>query len=218
MRIAHAIALGASVLIGATGCKDYLSGPSLGGNNPNAVQNLKDATSLYVGIEAAQAQNLVSQFSRWMGEYTQQTAGVARQQAGYDLYVIGPTDVDGAFSAFYAGLNEGGGGAADARNIQIFAAAAHDSLFKGIAMVWEAMMVGEAASIWGAVPYSQAFNPTAFPTPKYDDQLTVFKEVETTLDSALIYLNCTTNDVNKASTNIGPTGKVAGVARAAEIN
>src|SRR5580704_2221601 len=115
MRIAHAIALGAAVLIGATGCKDYLSGPSLGGNNPNAVQNLKDATSLYVGIEAAQAQNFTSQFARWMGEYMQQTAGVSRQQAGYDLYVVGPTDVDGSFSAFYAGLNEGGGGAADAR-------------------------------------------------------------------------------------------------------
>jgi|HubBroStandDraft_6_1064221.scaffolds.fasta_scaffold21467_2 hypothetical protein len=217
MRIAHAIALGAAVLIGATGCKDYLSGPSLGGNNPNAVQNLKDATSLYVGIEAAQAQNFTSQFARWMGEYMQQTAGVSRQQAGYDLYVVGPTDVDGSFSAFYAGLNEGGGGAADARNVQIFATAAHDSLFKGIAMVWEAMMVGEAASIWGDMPYSQAFNPSAFPTPKYDPQMTVFNEVETTLDSALIYLNCTPNDVNPTSTNIGPTGKIAGVPRAAEI-
>jgi len=217
MRIAHAIALGAAVLIGATGCKDYLSGPSLGGNNPNAVQGLKDATSLYVGLEAAQAQNFVSQFSRWMGEYTQQTAGVSRQQAGYDIYVVGPTDVDGVFSSFYAQNNAGGGGAADARNIQIFAAAAHDSLFKGIAMVWEAMLIGETASIWGAVPYSQAFQPTTYPTPKYDDQITVFKEVETTLDSALIYLNCTPNDVNTASTNIGPTGQIAGVARAAEV-
>ena len=217
MRIAHAIALGAAVLIGATGCKDYLSGPSLGGKNPNAVQGLKDATSLYVGLEAAQAQNFVSQFSRWMGEYTQQTAGVSRQQAGYDLYVVGPTDADGVFAAFWAGNGEGGGGAADARNIQIFAAAATDSLFKGIAMVWEAMIIGEAASIWGAVPYSQAFNPTTYPTPKYDDQITVFKEVETTLDSALIYLHSVPNDVNPASTNIGPTGQIAGVARAAEI-
>jgi hypothetical protein len=217
MRIAHAIALGAAVLIGATGCKDYLSGPSLGGKNPNAVQALKDATSLYVGLEAAQAQNFVSQFSRWMGEYTQQTAGVSRQQAGYDLYVVGPTDADGVFAAFWAGNGEGGGGAADARNIQTFAAITHDSLFKGIAMVWEAMIIGEAASIWGAVPYSQAFSPTTYPTPKYDDQITVFKEVETTLDSALIYLSSVPNDVNPNSTNIGPSGQIAGVARAAEI-
>ena len=217
MRIAHAIALGASLLVGVTGCKDYLSGPSLGGNNPNAVQNLKDATSLYVGLEAAQAQAFTDQFSRWMGEYTQQTAGVARQQAGYDLYVVGPGDVDGTYSAFYAGLNEGGGGAADARNIEIFAATAHDSLFKGIAMVWEGMIIGECASIFGATPYSQAFNPSAFPQPKYDDQITVFKEVETTLDSALIYLKSTPNDVNPTSTNIGPTGSIATVARSAEI-
>jgi starch-binding outer membrane protein, SusD/RagB family len=218
MRIASAIALGVSLMVGAAGCHDYLSGPSLGANNPNSVQHLKDPTSLYVGLEAAQAQNFSSQFARWMGEFTQQTAGVARQQQGYDLYVIGPGDVDNAFSAFYAGLNEGGGGGGDARIIQQLAQTAHDSLFKGIAMVWEAMIIGEAASVWGDVPYSQAFNATQYPTPKYDPQMTVFKEVETTLDSALLYLNCTTADVKAGSTNIGPTGPVSGsVNRTAEI-
>jgi len=218
MRIAHAIALGASVLIGATGCKNYLSGPSLGGNNPNSVQKLKDPTSLYVGLEAAQAANWTSHFSRFTSEYSQQIAGVARQQAGYDEYVIGPGDDDGVFAAFWAGINEGGGGAADARTIQQFSLTTNDSLFKGIAMVWEAMIIGEAASFWGAVPYSQAFNPSAYPTPKYDDQMTVFKEVETTLDSALIYLNCATADVKKGSPNIGPTGPVTShVSRSAEV-
>jgi hypothetical protein len=215
MRIAHAIALGASVLIGATGCKNYLSGPSLGGNNPNSVQSLKDPTSLYVGLEAAQAANWTSQFARFTSEYSQQVAGVARQQAGYDEYVVGPGDDDNVFASFWAGIGEGGGGAGDARTIQQFAAAAHDSLFKGIAMVWEGMIIGEAASIWGAVPYSQAFNPSAYPTPKYDDQITVFKEVETTLDSAIIYLNC---KVGGASPNLGPTGPVTShVSRQAEV-
>jgi starch-binding outer membrane protein, SusD/RagB family len=218
MRIAHAIALGASIVVSAAGCHEYLSGPSLGANNPNSIQSLKDPTSLYVGLAAAQGQQFTSQFVRFFGEYMQQTAGVSRQQAGYDLYNVGPGDVDDPFSAMWAGLNEGGGGAGDARIIQTYAQAEHDSLFKGIAMVWEAMLIGEAAEIWGAVPYSQAFNPTAFPTPKYDDQITALHEVETTLDSALIYLNCTTNDVKAGSTNIGPTGDVAsGVPRAAEI-
>jgi starch-binding outer membrane protein, SusD/RagB family len=218
MRIAHAIALGALALVGATGCHDYLSGPSLGANNPNSVQKLKDPTALYVGLEGAQAQQFTSQFARWMGEYSQQTAGVGRQQAGYDIYVVGPGDVDGAYSAFWAGLNEGGGGAGDARLIQQYAQSASDSLFKGIGMVWEAMLIGEAAEIWGAVPYSQAFNAAQFPTPKYDDQITALHEVETTLDSALIYLKCTPNDVNPSSTNIGPTGHVTSeVPRSAEV-
>jgi starch-binding outer membrane protein, SusD/RagB family len=218
MRIAHAIALGAFALVGAIGCHDYLSGPSLGGNNPNAVQKLKDPTSLYVGLEGAQAQQFTSQFVRFMGEYTQQTAGVSRQQAGYDLYVVGPGDVDDSYSAFWSGLNEGGGGAGDARIIEQYSATTHDSLFKGIAMVWEAMLIGEAAEVWGAVPYSQAFNSTAYPTPKYDDQVTTLHEVETTLDSALIYLTCTPNDVKPGNTNIGPTGQVAtNVPRSAEV-
>lgn len=217
MRIAHAIALGALLVAGASGCHEYLSGPSLGANNPNNIQSLKDPTSLYVGLEAGQAANFTSQFARFMGEYTQQTAGVSRQQAGFDLYVVGPGDVDGVYSGFWAALS-GGGGAADARTIQIYSQAAHDSLFKGIAMVWEAMIIGEAASVWGAVPYTQAFNAAQYPQPKYDDQITVFKEVETTLDSALIYLNCATADVKSGSPNIGPTGPVtSGVNRAAEV-
>ena len=217
MRIAYAIALGAAVLIGATGCKDYLSGPSLGGNDPNAVQKLKDPTSLYVGLQAAQGANFTSQLARFTAEYTQQIAGVARQQAGYDEYVVGPGDDDGVFSAFWA-APAGGGGSADARVIEQYAAAENDSLFKGIAMVYEGMIIGEAASLWGAVPYSQAYNPSLYPTPKYDDQITVLKEVEATLDSALIYLNCTTADVKPGSTNIGPTGPVTShVSRAAEV-
>jgi hypothetical protein len=213
MRTAQAIALGALV-VGGAACSNYLSGPSLGANDPNSVVNIKDPGPLYIGLEAGQAEEYTSQFARFLALYTQQVGGAARQQQGYDLYVVGTSATDGAYAGFYAALPpSGGGGAADARRIQLVAQAQHDSVYVGVAKVWEAMLIGDVASIWGAVPYSQAFNLAQYPQPKYDDQMTVLNEVETTLDSAIIYLNCTLG-----GTNLGPTGLLPrNVQRTSEI-
>ena len=217
MRTASAIALGTALLLGAAGCSNFLTGPGLGNNDPNSVNGLTDPGPLYDGVEVGQMSNYTTQFARWMAEYTQQIAGVSRQQQGNDLYLAAPAGTDEIFDGFWAALGsngEGGGGAADLRKVQQVAQKQHDSIYVGIAKVWEAMLIGDAASIWGAVVYSQAFNNTAYPQPKYDDQLTVLREVETTLDSALIYLSCDTT----GATNLGPTGVLPkGVARTAEI-
>lgn len=216
MRIASAIALGGALLVGAAGCSNYLSGPGLGGDDPNSVAGLKDPGPLYDGVEVSQMSNYNTQFARWMAEYTQQVAGVARQQIGFDLYVVGPGATNGTYDSFWAspGPAAGGGGAADLRKVQVIAQSQHDSIYVGIAKVWEAMLIGDAASIWGDVVYSQAFNSTQYPQPKYDPQMTALTEVETTLDSALIYLGCDT----LGTTNIGPTGALPhGVTRTAEI-
>src|SRR5579862_1762746 len=217
MRTASAIALGTVLLLGAAGCSNFLSGPGLGNQDPNSVNGLTDPGPLYDGIEVAQMQNYSSQFARWMAEYTQQIAGVSRQQQGNDLYLASPGATNGTYDQFWAALGsqaQGGGGAADLRKVQQIAQATHDSIYVGIAKVWEGMLIGDAASIFGAVPYSQAFNYTLYPQPKYDDQVTVLNEVQTTLDSALIYLNCDTT----GATNLGPTGLLPkNVARTAEI-
>lgn len=217
MRNASAIALGTVLLLGAVGCSNFLGGPGLGENDPNSVNGLTDPGPLYDGVEVAQMSNYSTQFARWMAEYTQQIAGVSRQQQGSDLYLAAPGATNGIYDQFWAALgsqSQGGGGAADLRKIQQIAAKQHDSIYVGIAKVWEAMLMGDVASIFGAVPYSQAFNYALYPQPKYDDQITVLNEVQTTLDSALLYLSCDTT----GSTNLGPTGVLPkGVPRTAEI-
>ena len=217
MRRASAIALGTVLLWGAAGCGNFLTGPGLGGSDPNSINGLTDPGPLYDGVEVGQMSNYTTQFARWMAQYTQQVAGVSRQAQGSDLYLAAPAATNEIYDGFYAALGsngEGGGGAADLRIVQQIAQKQHDSIYVGIAKVWEAMLIGDAASIWGAVPYRQAFDHVRYPQPTYDDQITVFNEVETTLDSALIYLNC---DVT-GPTNLGPTGVLPkGVARTAEI-
>jgi hypothetical protein len=217
MRRTSAIALGSVLLLGAAGCGNFLSGPGLSTHDPNSVSGLTDAGPLYDGVEVGQMSNYSTQFARTMAEYTQQVAGVSRQQQGWDLYLGSPGATNGIFDAFWAALGsqgQGGGGAADLRIIQQIAQKQHDSIYVGIAKVWEAMLIGDAASVWGAVPYSQAFNTAQYPQPKYDPQITALNEVQTTLDDALIYLSCDTT----GSTNLGPTGVLPrGVARTAEI-
>ncbi len=216
MRTASAIAFGAALLFGVAGCGNYLSGPGLGGDDPNSVAGLKDPGPLYDGVEVAQMANYNTQLGRFIAEYMQQVAGTARQQIGFDLYLVGPGATNGVYDGFWAapGPGAGGGGAADLRKIQAIALSQHDSIYVGIAKVWEAMLIGDAASIWGAVVYSQAFNSTQYPQPKYDPQMTALTEVEATLDSALVYLHCDTLGV----TNLGPTGVLPhGVSRTAEI-
>ena len=214
---ASTIACGVGLLLGAAACSNYLSGPGLGGSDPNSVNGLTDPGALYDGVEVAQMSNYTTQFARFMAEYTQQVSGAFRQQQGFDLYIVGPGAVNGIYDNFWAAPGTGngsGGGAADLRKVEQIAQGQHDSVYVGIAKVWEAMLIGDAASIWGAVVYSQAFNPTLYPQPKYDDQVTALHEVESTLDSALIYLSCNT----KGATNLGPTGVLPkNVKRTAEI-
>ena len=80
----------------------------------------------------------------------------------------------------------------------------NDSLYIGIGKVWEALIIGEAASVWGSIPYRQAFDLQKYPTPAYDPQLQVYADVETQLDSAInIFLAAVPSPAG--ATNLGPT-------------
>ena len=61
---------------------------------------------------------------------------------------------------------------------------ADDKQFKGIAEVWEALVMGTAASVWGDIPYREA-STGEVGTPHYDPQLQVFDDVEAKLDQAI---------------------------------
>jgi hypothetical protein len=73
-----------------------------------------------------------------------------------------------------------------------------DSTYIGIGKVYEALVMGMAADIWGDVPYRQAADSTN-ETPAFDSQLQVYGDVITQLDSAItVYLAAA------GPTNLGP--------------
>ena len=55
---------------------------------------------------------------------------------------------------------QGGGGLLDIHKMQQLARAVNDSIYIGIAKVYEALVIGMAASIWGDIPYREAADST----------------------------------------------------------
>ncbi len=181
------------------GCSDYLSGPGVG-NDPNNIEKLVRPGPLYIGIQAAQAVQFQSQLARNAAMYVQQVAGNSRQQIGYDRYTIDPLTIDPYWTSVFGSSRvlNGGGGLLDIRKMQQLARTAGDSLYIGIGKVYEALVMGTAADIWGDVPYRQAADSTIL-TPAFDPQLQVYADLQTQLDSAItIYLPAT------GPTNLGP--------------
>jgi len=183
------IALGLVMMAG--GCKDYLTGPVLT-VSPNSPTSATKEQFL-AAVAAAQQGEEEGQLARWAGMFTQQLSGVGRQQKTYQVYSITEGDVNQYFGRTYTA-----GGLVDVRLAQSGARAQGDDSFLGIAMVYEALMIGRAASIWGDIPYSEAAGETA--SPKLDPQEQVYAAVIAKLDTAVTLIPKT------GGTNVGPAG------------
>jgi hypothetical protein len=191
--------LSLTVAIAATGCSDYLSGPGVD-QDPNSILNLTRPGPLYIGMQAAQSVQFEGQLARIAAEYTQQVSGNSRQSIGFDRYGMDPVTIDPEWISVY-GSNRtlsGGGGLLDIRKMQQLARKLNDSTYIGIGKVYEALVMGMAADVWGDVPYRQAADSTN-PTPAFDSQLQVYADLIAQLDSAItVYLPAA------GPTNLGP--------------
>jgi starch-binding outer membrane protein, SusD/RagB family len=188
MRHTLKLLLIAALALGAAGCNDFLSGPGID-QDPNNITRLTRPGPLYVSIQALQSVQFEGQLARNAAEYVQQIAGNSRQQIGFDLYQMDPVTIDPHFFSVYGSsiTVQGGGGLLDIRKMQQLARAVNDSIYVGIGKVYEALVIGNAASIWGDVPYREAADSTN-ETPAFDPQLQVYGDVLAQLDSAILFL------------------------------
>lgn len=199
MRQSFKAVLALALALSAAGCSDYLSGPGVD-QDPNSPTTVTQPGPLYVAIQAAGPPQREGQITRFAVLYMQQVAGIARQQADFDLYGATQADADTYFGAVYGTSNvvTGGGGLLDIHKLQQIALAAGDSLFVGIGKVYEAMYMGFAADVWGDIPYREAADST-IRQPAFDPQLQIYADLQAQLDSAInIYLPAT------SATNAGP--------------
>jgi hypothetical protein len=172
------------------GCSGFLEGDDLS-NDPNAPTEAT-VSQLFVAAQAAQIILNEGALARIACIVVQQCGGTARQHQSYGLYEITEGDFDTEFTSLYVS-----GGLVEHRAIQTRSVAAGDLVFAGIGMVLEAMHMGNAAGLWGDLPYSQALNENN-PTPALDEQLAIYAGVQAKLDTAILYLAAT------GPTNVGP--------------
>lgn len=189
-RLTH-IALGSLVLaLSSAGCADFLSGPGLTENPNQPTTATRDL--LFGAVQASQVTQFEGLPARLANMWMQQLAGIGRQHKTMGQYTVTEGDVSAYFTRLYTG-----GGLVDMRKVQALAEAAGDSVYSGIAKVYEAHAFGMGASLWGDLPYSEAVNP-AFPTPRLDPQEQVYATVQAKLDTAIAFLAAT------GPTNFGP--------------
>jgi len=158
------------------GCTDFLDDPELQKDPNRAIDVMPD--QLFNAIQISQffmqEGALARTFSIWM----QQMSGTDRQLLGYGRYEITESDHDGEFNDVYQG-----GGLIDIRKLISKTSARGWINYRGIAKVYEALIMGTAASIWGDIPYSEAVSDIE--TPKLDRQADIYAAIQSLLDEAI---------------------------------
>jgi hypothetical protein len=155
---------------------DFLKGNDVDPNNPTIVT----ADQLFTGIQINGYRQHSGHLARTVAMWMQQMAGTDRQYQQYDRYIFTEDDYDGEFENWYTG-----GGLIDIRQlIKLANDELKDRVYAGYGKFYEAWYIGTCASIWGAIPYSEAVNDQ-FPTPKLDKQADVYAAVQALLDQAI---------------------------------
>jgi starch-binding outer membrane protein, SusD/RagB family len=180
--------LGAMTLAAACG-DNFLTGGELS-NDPNRPTQ---ATSgqLFVGIEAAVWAELESDPARVSNLWAQQLLGANQQYVDLYHYGVSEQTTNGFHAALYTG-----GGLVDIRRLEQQTAAAHDSVFHGIAEVMEAVLIGTGADLFGDITYTHALTNEL--NPPLDPQLAVYDSTQALLSRAIVELGAT------GPTNAGP--------------
>src|SRR5437764_1617055 len=168
------------IVLGASACGSFLTGDKLSSdpNQPSAATR----DQLFVGVQAnlfsSQENSVAMTVCMWM----QQCAGVGgRFVEQYSRYVVDEFSWDGNWFNVYTG-----GGLIDLRKIEASARADGDSVYLGVAKIWEAFDIGTAADLWGNIPFTDAVGSD--PTPTLDNQAAVYDAVQALLSQAIVEL------------------------------
>ncbi|MEO6445204.1 MAG: SusD/RagB family nutrient-binding outer membrane lipoprotein [Gemmatimonadaceae bacterium] len=167
-------------LMSTVACGDFLSGDKLD-SDPNRATTAQ-ASQLFTAVQVNTYYIVNGHAARVLAMWVQQMAGTDRQYIGYDLYSV-TEGLFGEFSAVYTG-----GGLADIRSIQAVATTSGNKTLLGITKIYEALVVGFAADMYGDIPYSEAAKPS-IKTPKLDKQADVYAALQTLLDGAITDLS-----------------------------
>ncbi len=150
-------------------------------NNPNAptpsqVDITPLTTGTLVGLGTLHEDTDVRIAYMWSG----QLLGQSRQHQGFWNYTVAASTF-GWTNYYNTGQN--------IRLIMQRASAVNNKLHLGVAQVMEALLFTKLTSLWGDVPYSEAFDIVSHPTPKYDTQQSVYTSLIALLNTA--YANLT---------------------------
>jgi hypothetical protein len=161
-------------------CSDLFKATDIKQNPNNPLPSQVDITPLttgsLVGIGTLHEDTDVRIAYMWSG----QLLGQSRQHQGFWNYTVAASTFDWG-NYYNTGQN--------IRLVQQRAAAVNNKLHLGVAQVMEALLFTKLTSLWGDVPYSEAFDIVNHPTPKYDGQIAIYNALIALLNTAYTNLN-----------------------------
>jgi hypothetical protein len=157
-------------------CSEFLNDPDIQ-KDPNRATAVS-SDLLFNSVQVSQFFRYEGHLSRTTAVWMQQLGGVDRQSLGLGQYIFTENEWSGEFSSTFTG-----GGLIDIRRIKKDAESRGWRAYAGIAKVWEALTIGRSASLWGAIPYSEAGTDVA--TPKLDKQSSIYADLQKLLDEAI---------------------------------
>lgn len=141
---------------------------------------IKDITP---AAQAQAAYNIGAIAGRIPGIIIQHFEGFDAQQLGYTSYVIGESDGNNLWvGGLYNGVMK------DAEIMKQKAIAENNPHYIGIANILMAHALGMGTSIWGDMPYSQAFKGVENLNPTFDTQEQIYTTIQVLLDEAITKL------------------------------
>ncbi|MEN8125665.1 MAG: SusD/RagB family nutrient-binding outer membrane lipoprotein [Bacteroidota bacterium] len=156
-------------------CSNYTDGIN---ENPNTFTSAPG--DLLIGqAELTLVKISASNSSRYGGIFTDQFTGSERQYETVNNYGVVAGDFNDAWGDLYTR------GVAQAKLANDSGVEAGDILLVGVSQIIEALLMGEAAALWGDIPYSTAFDYTNYPDPTYDTQQSVLEAVQNLLNDAI---------------------------------
>lgn len=148
-------------------------------NNPSEASS----DLILTGLEISEIGLFSGEMNRVSGLWSGYFKGTDRQYFSYYNYFILNSDFDSFWSRLYTTVR-------NSRALENSLEEANISgVISGINKVLLANAIGTATALWGDVPYSEAGDFDNFRTPKYDNQLEIYKSLQTLLDEAISELN-----------------------------
>jgi len=132
--------------------------------------------------------------NRLTGMWTGHFSGEDRQYIGLGNYGVSGRDFNTEWAGIYSSV---------VKNAQIVKSRSHvekNPRMLAVAQVTEAMAIGLAADLWGDVPFAETGQYPVVTTPRFDDQISVYNNVQVLLDSAIA--NFRNGDVPKGLTKL----------------
>jgi hypothetical protein len=105
--------------------------------------------------------------------------GIDRQSLTVAQYLLTPSDVNNMWNSVYAGEMM------DAQRLIKLSVEQKSPAYAGVGKICLGWCLGEMTNLFGAIPYSEAFQGSANLTPVFDKQSTIYNTVRTLLTEAI---------------------------------